>query len=116
LDYLSSTPLELKQWTGYEPEPDHRYLASIKSPGIPSQQHLEASTTTAALRGFTVLVLRPSRAGQSPVPFTQSETSSQIQLKVGATEVTLNKTEGDFAAVKTAEKTWRLARAERGEQ
>ena len=48
VDYVTTTPLKFRQWNGYSPEPDKKYLTSIGRPMIPDQWHVEASTETAA--------------------------------------------------------------------
>lgn len=66
VDYVAEQPLQFRQWTGYTPEPDHRYLKSINSPGIPPQWHVEAASRQPAARATTLTVLRPYRGGQAP--------------------------------------------------
>ncbi|MGH9672242.1 MAG: DUF4962 domain-containing protein [Bryobacteraceae bacterium] len=66
VDYSAAAPLKMRQWTGYNPEPDHRYLASIKSPGIPAQWHIEAASATPSPEAWTFTVLRVYRAGRRP--------------------------------------------------
>jgi hypothetical protein len=66
VDYVAERPLRLRQWTGYDPEPDRAYLASIKSPDIPPQWHVEAASSEPAGAAFTLTVLRPYKHGQQP--------------------------------------------------
>jgi hypothetical protein len=66
VDYAAASPLKMRQWTGYDPEPDWEYLKSVKSSGIPPKWHVEASSVEPAARAFTLTVLRPYREGQAP--------------------------------------------------
>lgn len=84
--YSSEAPLRLRQWTGYEPEPDHRYLKSINSPGIPPQWHVEASATVASASTFTLTVARVYRPGQrlsEPANFERREEHSSPAQRRG---------------------------------
>ncbi len=68
VDYVSSRPLALRQWTGYNPEPDWAYLKSVNSAGIPPQWHVEAATPESAADALLVTVLqvyRPRRGRAS---------------------------------------------------
>jgi hypothetical protein len=58
VDYIAERPLRLRQWTGYDPEPDHKYLESVMNAPIPPQWHVEAAAEEAAPGAFTVTVLR----------------------------------------------------------
>lgn len=66
VEYAAPQPLKLRQWTGYDPEPDAEYLASVKRPPIPPQWHVEASADKPTDDVFTVTVLRVFRQGQTP--------------------------------------------------
>jgi hypothetical protein len=66
VDYAGIEGLRLKQWDGYEPQPDWKYLTSVKSSGMPNQWHVEAGTAEPAGSIFAATVLRPYRAGHSP--------------------------------------------------
>jgi hypothetical protein len=80
-DYVSERRLKMRQWTGYEPEPNHAYLASIKSPGIPPQWHVEAASTEAADSAFTLTVLRPYKKGRQPSsPIRTERTASGLSI------------------------------------
>ena len=35
---------DFRQWDGYDPAPNYKYLASVKNAGMPNQWHVEAST------------------------------------------------------------------------
>jgi Heparinase II/III-like protein len=125
VDYVSSQPLTLRQWTGYDPAPDARYLASINHPGIPEQWHLEAATSSPAERSFTLTVLRPFRRDQTPaskIKVEQNDTT--VLLRVHGTDdsettVALRKPDApkavigslsfnDFALVRRAAREWRV--------
>jgi hypothetical protein len=73
VDYVAGQPLKMRQWTGYDPEPDWAYLKSVNNPGIPPQWHVEAASVEPAARAFTLTVLRPYREGQAPPPEVRAE-------------------------------------------
>jgi hypothetical protein len=66
VEYAAPQKLKMRQWTGYDPEPDAEYLSSVNRKPIPPQWHVEASLTEAADRAFTVTVLRVFRQGRVP--------------------------------------------------
>jgi len=119
VDYVSEQPLKLRQWQGYEPQPDHSYLASIKSPGIPMQWHVEAATAAPAEGSFTLTVLRPFRRGaqpDSPVKVERTAgglslvTSTPSQPEVGVTfDLSGQK---DFIRVRSGGREWKVSRPE----
>lgn len=114
VDYIADEPFVFRQWTGYEPEPDHRYLASINSPGIPPQWHVEASTVRAAPAAYTVTVLRPYRAGARPAPLEVRRSPEEIVLRYGSASVVLHRKTGEpFASVQRQGREWRVAGAAR---
>jgi Domain of unknown function (DUF4962)/Heparinase II/III-like protein len=123
VDYVSSQPLSLRQWTGYDPPPDARYLASINHPGIPEQWHLEAATSSPAERSFTLTVLRPFRRDQPPaskIKVEQNDTAVLLQVhgdsettvalrKPGAAKAVIGSLSfNDFALVRKAAREWRV--------
>jgi hypothetical protein len=87
VEYVAQQPLKMRQWTGYAPEPDHKYLASIKSPGIAEQWHVEAASRDPAVGSFTVAVLRVFQRGRAPQSDIRVERSGS-SLRVIAGEVT----------------------------
>ena len=66
VDYAAAAPFELKQWTGYSPEPNWTYLKDTSKSVIPPQWHVEASVKAGAEKTWLVTVLRPYRKGQKP--------------------------------------------------
>lgn len=60
VDYISPVDLSLKQWTGYDPEPDYAYLQAVNSRPIPPQWHVEASSQRALRQLCTLTVIRVS--------------------------------------------------------
>lgn len=66
VDYAAAQELKLRQWTGYDPEPNWKYLESIKSSGIPPQWHVEAASTQPATEAMTLTVMRVYRGGAAP--------------------------------------------------
>jgi Heparinase II/III-like protein/Domain of unknown function (DUF4962) len=123
VDYVSSRPLSLRQWTGYNPPPDARHLASINHPGIPEQWHLEAATSSPAERSFTLTVLRPFRRDQPPaskIKVEQNDTAVLLRVhgdsettvalrKPGAPKAVIGSLSfSDFALVRRAAREWRV--------
>jgi hypothetical protein len=66
VDYHAAAPLRLRQWTGYEPEPDWKYLNDPSKTRIPPQWHVEAATPGQSARVVLLTVLRPYRKGAEP--------------------------------------------------
>lgn len=66
VDYLAPEPLRYRQWDGYDPPPNQKYLSEVKHSGIPNQWHVEASTAKPAASALVVTVLRPYRKGREP--------------------------------------------------
>jgi hypothetical protein len=111
VDYVAEKPLRFRHWTGYDPEPDHRYLASIKSPGIPPQWHVEAASAEPAARAFTLTVLRPYRRGrppEGPVRVTRSEDG--LRLTSGSAEVEFPASGAEFARLRQGDRRWTVTR------
>jgi hypothetical protein len=119
VDYVSERPLKLRQWTGYDPEPDHAYLASIKSPGIPPQWHVEAAGTEAAESTFTLTVLRPYKKGrQSTSPVKAERTAAGLSITMSTPEqadVTIAfdlSGNREFVQVRSGNRRWTVNRPE----
>ena len=66
VDYVSARPLKLRQWTGYSPETNHKYLADTKGAEPPPQWHVEASTVEQSTRTQNITVMRIFRNGAVP--------------------------------------------------
>ncbi len=66
VDYVSRRPLKIRQWTGYSPETNHKYLADTKGAEPPPQWHVEASIDEPVLRTQTITVMRVFRDGAVP--------------------------------------------------
>jgi hypothetical protein len=62
-DYVAEKPLDIRQWTGYDPEPDKQLIADSGFMQIPPQWHVEASSTQPSERAFVLTVLRVFRQG-----------------------------------------------------
>lgn len=108
VDYIAEAPLEFRQWSGYEPGVDERYLASIGRAGsIPNQWHVEASTPQASLAVWTVTVMRPFRTGAPPPGrLTVERTAKGVRITVPGRPVSVElEREGpEFAIVKSGER------------
>lgn len=112
VDYIADQPLTMRQWTGYEPDVDHRYLESIKSPGIPAQWHVEATSGQPALKMYGITVMRPYRSGAKPIVLEQQSSGDQVILRAGGHTVTLFKEAAsrDVATVSGPSGSHRIAR------
>ncbi len=118
VEYVAARPLKMRQWTGYDPEPDHKYLASVGNPGIPPQWHVEAAAEPAA-SAFTLTLMRVFRDGRRPSDAPRIERSgSTLRVRVtsaGGEEVafTFGKPGArEFAAVRRGARQWSISRAE----
>ena len=119
VDYVSEKPLKMRQWQGYEPQPDHSYLASIKSPGIPMQWHVEAATAAPADGSFTLTVLRPYRKGSQPsTPVRVERNAGGLGVTVATpslpeVSVTFDPSgQKEFIHVRSGGRDWTVARPE----
>jgi len=119
VDYVSEQPLKMRQWQGYEPQPDHSYLASIKNPGIPMQWHVEAATAAPADGSLTLTVLRPFKKGAQPsTPVGVERTAAGLNVTVstpGQSEVKFAfnlSGQKDFISVRSGSREWKVTRPE----
>lgn len=115
VDYVAGSPLKLRQWTGYDPAPDKRYLESIgRADSIPPQWHVEAASGEASTRAWTVTVLRPYRKGK-PLQgrVATEETRGGMRIKLPGTQVSVDLfREGPaFAEVAKGSSRWKFAAA-----
>jgi hypothetical protein len=115
VDYISDAPLSLRQWTGYEPGPDMRYLTSVgRAEGIPPQWHVEASTRQPAARVWTVTLMRPYPAGaaspaRSKPAIERTPQGLRISLPESGISVELNREGPLFATVRKGQSAWKFA-------
>jgi hypothetical protein len=87
VDYVAAQPLKLRQWTGYDPEPDYAYLASVGSQRIPPQWHVEAGSVEPAPGAFTVTVLRVFREGRKPAgPVRVERAGARLVVSLAASD------------------------------
>jgi hypothetical protein len=119
VNYVSEQPLRMREWTGYEPQPDHSYLASIKSQGIPPQWHVEAASAEPAGASFTLTVLRPYRPGSQPPTSLRTERGDGRLFVTAATpahpEVRIvfdTRSSAEFISVRTGNREWKISRPE----
>jgi hypothetical protein len=111
VEYAAALPLELRQWTGYDPEPDHRYLSSAGRPSIPQQWHVEAASKVPAPEALTFTVIRPYRRGQAPgEQVTVERGQDGVTLRAGEVTVRFPKTGPEFAAVRAGSREWKIPR------
>lgn len=114
VDYVADGKLRMKQWTGYDPPPDQKYLESSNFPPIPPQWHVEAASETPEPQAFTLTVLRVHRRGEAPtgaVRATRRGDSLGIEATSAAGEFRmsfLRTADGTFTVAQRGKKTWRL--------
>ncbi|MBI4877846.1 MAG: DUF4962 domain-containing protein [Acidobacteria bacterium] len=117
VDYAAAQPLKMRQWTGYDPEPDWEYLKSVKSSGIPPQWHVEASSVEPATRALTLTVLRPYKQGAAPQSKAVVERQAGgVRLRVSGArskdvEIAIRAPgQAEFARVRAGGKQWSVQR------
>jgi len=118
IEYIAAQRLRLRQWTGYDPEPDWSYLSSINSRGIPTQWHVEAASDSPAAEAFTLTVLRVFGRGGKPAG------SVRAQRDESGLSVTIPAARGDqitailrfagpnFAQVQRGGRRWKITRSQ----
>ncbi len=113
VDYVADAPLTFRQWTGYDPGPDMRYLASIGRPeGIPPQWHVEAGSRQPAGSAWTVTIMRPYAASAPARGKPDIERTAQglkIGLPANGVAVELSRAAPTFATVVKGGATWSFA-------
>jgi hypothetical protein len=115
VDYAAEPPLAFKQWTGYDPEPDMRYLKSIGRDGMPRQWHVEASSRNAAQETWTATVMRMYRTGRAlagKVAVVRKGATMRITIPESGVVVELSREGKTFAVVKKGGREWRFAAAD----
>jgi hypothetical protein len=111
VDYAAEAPLALKQWTGYDPEPDMRYLKSIGRDGMPQQWHVEAASRNVAQGTWTGTVMRTYRAGRAPagkIAIERKRAMMRITIPESGVVVELRGEGKTFAVVKKSGREWRF--------
>ncbi len=90
VQYIAPAALRFKQWTGYDPEPNWKYLKDASKTVIPAQWHVEASTATPANSAFVVTVLRPYKKGSAPSdPIRTQRNGNVVTIQAGGKTITL---------------------------
>jgi hypothetical protein len=90
VEYAAAAPFRLKQWTGYDPPPDAKYLGDIGRSGMPPQWHVEAATRASAEKSWVVTVLRTYRKGSRPQGKSEvSRTADRIAVRAGGRTLTV---------------------------
>lgn len=114
VDYAAPQPLALRQWTGYDPEPDHKYLASVGNPGFPPQWHVEAASTSPASGALTLTILRVFRRGQKPESSPKVERGAAwVSVADGAWSLRIDLGgKQSFARLRRQGREWRISRPE----
>jgi hypothetical protein len=92
VEYAAPEKLKMRQWTGYDPEPDAEYLSSVNRAPIPPQWHVEASSAGPTAGAFTVAVLRTFQQGRIPQSGIRAERdASSLRIEAGNIEVRFQK-------------------------
>lgn len=86
VEYAAPQHLSIRQWTGYDPEPDAEYLASVKRAPIPPQWHVEAGSADPTAKTFTITALRVFQRGRVPESDLRTERDAS-SLRVAAGDV-----------------------------
>jgi hypothetical protein len=90
VQYLSEHPLTFRQWTGYDPPPDMKYLQSVKNPPIPEQWHVETATRAPTASAVTATVLRVYQNGRKPAEDgTMKQQDGALTYLVGDAEIVM---------------------------
>ncbi|MBI4891775.1 MAG: DUF4962 domain-containing protein [Acidobacteria bacterium] len=114
VDYLSEQPLKFRQWTGYDPPTDDRYLASIGRQGsIPPQWHVEASSAQPAGGTWTITVLRPYRKespAQGRVQVERTAAGAKLRIPGITATVELFREGRTIASVQSSSAQYEFAR------
>ena len=109
VDYAAAEPLRLRQWDGYDPPPNYKYLASVKNTGMPNQWHVEAATAAPAARAFVLTVLRPYRAGQRPADAATAERKGEtVVLRAAGATIEMRPGSREFATVRKSGREWKV--------
>lgn len=81
--YLVPQRVRFRQWTGYDPPTDLKYLESRGSRDFPPQWHVEAAAAQPSASTFALTVLRPYRKGEGPeFPIRVQENGLALLLEV----------------------------------
>jgi hypothetical protein len=115
VDYVADGALKFRQWTGYDPEPDYRYLNSINSPGIPPQWHVEAASTAPRTEAWTFTVLRVYKPGRKPDAAVGIERGpNKVAIRArgtsGDVDFVIEPRQGSLGEVRRGGLSWRIAR------
>lgn len=106
VDYVAPEPLKLRQWSGYEPEPDAAYFQSVGRNPIPQQWHVEAASSDPRERLFAVTVIRVFRDGKiPPTPVQSSWINDSLEIATGPLKVSFGTGK---AQVRKADRTWQI--------
>jgi hypothetical protein len=109
VDYVAAEPLRYRQWDGYDPAPNYKYLASVKNTGMPNQWHVEAATAAPVERAFLLTVMRPYRAGERPADAVSAARKGEtVVLRAAGATVEMRPGSREFAAVRKGGRGWKL--------
>ncbi len=110
VDYVAERPLKIRQWTGYQPEPNREYLSTTGRADIPPQWHVEASSEPAG-SALTLAVLRVHRRGRAPASRVLSQRdSSSLSVRLDGTEttVTFRRAGSELAVLRRGGREWKV--------
>jgi uncharacterized protein DUF4962/heparinase II/III-like protein len=109
VDYVVSGALKIRQWDGYDPQPNNKYLDSVRGARLPNQWHVEASTTSPREKTLMVTVLRPYRKGNAPQGAVEADSGHETMVipMADGTRVSAGfQTGGKFARIRKGGRQW----------
>ena len=110
VDYVSPEPLRLRQWTGYEPEPDAAYLQSVGRKPFPSQWHVEAASSNPRDSLFAVTVMRVFQDGRTPqTPVRSVRSEGSLAIETGPLQANFGPRK---VQIRLADRTWQIGYSE----
>ena len=106
VDYVAPELLKLRQWSGYEPEPDAAYLQSVGRKPLPSQWHVEAASSNPRDKLFAVAVIRVFRDGKIPQTLVRAARSEgSLAIETGPLQANFGPRE---VQIRMADRTWQI--------
>jgi hypothetical protein len=104
VDYVSRQPLKSRQWTGYDPAPDYKYLESVKNQRTPDQWHVETATQDPASELTMLTVMRVFANGRVPEGAVRAKSDGEYEIG----PATLRLDNSGTAVVKRAGREWKI--------
>ena len=105
VDYLAQQPLKSRQWTGYDPPPDYKYLESVKAARIPDQWHVETATADTASELTVLTVMHVFANGRAPEGAVRIKSAGEYEIG----NATLKLDGRKSATVRRGGREWKIA-------